>query len=127
MTPTSGQLTLSFSFSPEVEAQTQAVSARKGLIAPLTGAEIIDSEEKLDALVKELEQQSLICVDLETTGLNSLDTEIVGYAIAYDPTMVWGADKLVQNKDGQFGSESLRTVYIPVRHVELERWHAAGT
>jgi DNA polymerase-1 len=61
----------------------------------------------------------LISVDLETTGLNSLDTEIVGYALAYDPTITMDENGRLQNNGGTYGSETLKAVYIPVRHVGL--------
>ncbi|MBS1990655.1 MAG: DNA polymerase I [Cyanobacteria bacterium SZAS LIN-3] len=88
-------------------------------LKPIQSATLIDTKEKLEQLVKDLAQQSLISVDLETTGLNSLDTEIVGYAIAYDPTMIVNDEGRLENKGGSYGGESLKAVYIPVRHAGL--------
>ncbi|TWU27334.1 DNA polymerase I [Bythopirellula polymerisocia] len=46
---------------------------------------LVDSEEKLTALVTELSQQPLISVDTETTDINPRLAQVVGYALAFEP------------------------------------------
>ncbi len=46
---------------------------------------LVDSEEKLSRLVDDLNKQSLISIDTETTGVNPRTAEIVGYALAFKP------------------------------------------
>ena len=46
---------------------------------------IVDTPEKLAALVDELKQQPLISIDTETTDIDPRRAEIVGYAIAFKP------------------------------------------
>ncbi|MCC7530941.1 MAG: DNA polymerase I [Candidatus Melainabacteria bacterium] len=78
--------------------------------------QIVTTEEELDKLIEELSVQQALSVDLETKGLESLDTNIVGYALA------WGSG--IDFKDGVFSladkSESngsgVKTAYIPVGH-----------
>jgi len=113
-TGTSGGALTSVAF-----AATATLTRAEAALQPIASATLIDTKEKLDDLIKELSQQSLISVDLETTGLNSLDTEIVGYALAYDPTMVVTEDGHLKNNGGKYGNESLKAVYIPVRHAGL--------
>ncbi|MBU6455384.1 MAG: hypothetical protein KGS72_26670, partial [Cyanobacteria bacterium REEB67] len=115
-----GQLTLSFSYASDSnDSNASAAASPTAVLDPIKNAELIDSEAKLDTLIEELSKQSLISVDLETTGLNALDTEIVGYAIAYDPTMILNEKGLVENDGGTYGAETLKAVYIPVRHAGL--------
>jgi DNA polymerase I len=44
---------------------------------------LIDTPEKFRAFFKELKKQNRIAIDLETTSLNPLEAEIVGYAISW--------------------------------------------
>ncbi len=46
---------------------------------------LIDSEEKIIELVKELSQQKEICFDTETTGTDPNNVELVGLSFAYNP------------------------------------------
>jgi len=46
--------------------------------------EVIDSEEKLSRWVERLEQAELIALDTETTSLNYMDAELVGFSFAVE-------------------------------------------
>src|SRR6266487_1881870 len=46
---------------------------------------LIESEEKIIELVKELSQQKEICFDTETTGTDPNNVELVGLSFAYNP------------------------------------------
>jgi DNA polymerase I len=46
---------------------------------------VVDTREKLTALVEELKGQALISIDTETTDIDARRAEIVGYAIAFTP------------------------------------------
>ncbi|CAN5610108.1 hypothetical protein BH11CYA1_BH11CYA1_40100 [soil metagenome] len=112
-----GQLKLSFGNTVESAAPPAVPSeARAPIIAPAPELTIITSIEQLDQLIVELSSQSLISVDLETTGLDSLATDIVGYAIAWDPAISCHQGRVqVQAVEGK---PTLKAVYIPVRHVD---------
>ena len=45
--------------------------------------DIVDTPEKFAAFVGELVQQKRICIDLETTGLDAVRADIVGWAVAW--------------------------------------------
>ncbi len=81
-----------------------------GLPTPL----IVVQESELNDLVAELSRQEVISIDLETDSINSLDTEIVGWAFA------WGEG--VKNDGGTLTADAtssiknLKTAYIPVGH-----------
>jgi len=66
---------------------------------------IIDSFDKLDNLINELPYFS---IDVETTGVNSLETNLVGIAISYDKNNLERIEKKVSN---------FKTFYIPVGHI----------
>jgi hypothetical protein len=85
-------------------------------LAPLAEPMVITSEQDLDQFIAELNQQTLISVDLETTGLASLNCQIVGWAISYDPTMVLDKNQQVDATAGNYGAPTLKAAYIPVRH-----------
>jgi DNA polymerase-1 len=46
---------------------------------------LADTEEKIAALVKDLLQQTEICFDTETTGIDANDAELVGMSFSYKP------------------------------------------
>ncbi len=46
--------------------------------------ELVDSTEKIEGLVNVLSSASAICFDTETTGLNSLEAELVGIAFSIE-------------------------------------------
>lgn len=85
-------------------------------LAPLAEPWVITSEQDLDQLIAELNQQTIISVDLETTGLASLNCEIVGWAISYDPSMTMDNNQQVDASAGTYGAATLKAAYIPVRH-----------
>jgi DNA polymerase-1 len=47
--------------------------------------ELVDTPEKFDAFYRQLRKQKRFAIDLETTGLNPLEAEIVGYAVCWKP------------------------------------------
>ncbi len=47
--------------------------------------ELVDSEEKIDALIKSLQLEKEICFDTETTGLDANAAELVGLSFAVRP------------------------------------------
>lgn len=78
---------------------------------------IVRNDADLDKLVSELRKQTVLSVDLETTGLQSLCCDIVGYALAWSDS--------ARFKDGgriEFeGLAPVRTAYVPVRHKGEEQ------
>jgi DNA polymerase-1 len=50
---------------------------------------LVDTPRKFEAFLKELRQQQRIAIDLETTGLQPRECEIVGYAITWKPGEAW--------------------------------------
>jgi len=47
--------------------------------------ELVDSEEKIDALIKSLQLEKEVCFDTETTGLDANAAELVGLSFAVRP------------------------------------------
>ncbi|HXG11238.1 MAG TPA: DNA polymerase I [Gemmataceae bacterium] len=50
---------------------------------------LVDTPEKLQTFLQELRQQKRIAFDLETTGLQPLECEVVGYAFAWKAGEAW--------------------------------------
>ncbi len=73
---------------------------------------IVTTESQLEDLVKQLSKQEVISVDLETTGLASLDTQIVGYAFAWADEARMKDCCVSSSKDNW----NIQTAYVPVRH-----------
>ncbi|MFO1020880.1 MAG: DNA polymerase I [Planctomycetales bacterium] len=46
---------------------------------------VVDTPELLEDLTKKLAEQKKFCVDLETTGLDAVRADIVGWAISWEP------------------------------------------
>ncbi|MBQ9245940.1 DNA polymerase I [bacterium] len=75
---------------------------------------VIDTEEKLDKLIKELNQQTIFSIDVETTGINPLECDLVGISIAYC--------EQIQTKNNRVKIDSskndlVKSFYIPVFHL----------
>jgi DNA polymerase-1 len=66
--------------SPPLPEQSLSSATKR----PLT-FEIVDTEPKLNALVSQLEQCRRFCLDLETTSLDPVRADIVGWAISWEP------------------------------------------
>ncbi|MBS0261503.1 MAG: DNA polymerase I [Planctomycetes bacterium] len=86
--PSAGAESLANSGSPDESGSTDAsgaAAAAPPLAAekrPLT-FEIVDTPEKLAALAQELATRRKFCLDLETTSLDPLRADIVGWAISW--------------------------------------------
>jgi DNA polymerase-1 len=111
--PAMGQLKISFGQTAVETAAPVAVREPLMVIEPAPEVVIVTEKEHLAQVIAELSTQSVISVDLETMGIDNLDTDIVGYAIAWD-TKVTSENGRVNISTGD--KPSLKTVYIPVRH-----------
>ncbi|HTN03571.1 MAG TPA: DNA polymerase I [Planctomycetaceae bacterium] len=70
-------------FDDEPESEPAPQPEHPGQVAQNRRWETIDTPEKLTAFVTELSSQSRFCVDLETTGLDPLQSRIVGWAFSW--------------------------------------------
>lgn len=69
---------------------------------------IIDEENNLKDLIKILSKKQFICIDLETTSVDSNSCKIVGIALSY-----------FENEDSSLEfSEEIKNYYIPVGHLD---------
>ena len=71
----------------------------------------ITTKEELKDLIETIKGQTLIAVDTETTSVNTIEAELVGISIAYNP--LYTAKKQVKFTDG---NEKTKTFYIPLSH-----------
>lgn len=74
---------------------------------------VVDTEEKLEKLVDELNKQTIFSIDVETTGINPLECDLVGISIAYS--------EQIQSKNGRVKidltkDDLVKSYYIPVFH-----------
>lgn len=78
---------------------------------------VVTTEQELDSLVAELAQQTVIAIDLETSGLDALSTDIVGWAFGWTKGISRAEDQLISLAPN-YTEESweVKTAYIPVRH-----------
>jgi len=77
--------------------------------------QIVTTEEQLAWLVDELSKQQAFAVDLETDGIESLDTNIVGWAFAWDNGFELNDGKL-SLKERTANGKSINMAYVPVGH-----------
>ena len=83
---------------------------------------IVDTEEKLDKLVDELKNQTIFSIDVETTGINPLECDLVGISIAYSEQIKMNNNRV---KIDDNADDTVKSFYIPVFHlvgqqIELE-------
>lgn len=75
---------------------------------------IVDTQDKLDDLVIELEKQTIFSVDVETTGINPLECDLVGISIAYcEQIQVKNNRVKIDNSK----NDLVKSYYIPVFHL----------
>ena len=75
---------------------------------------VVDTEEKLDKLVEELKKQTIFSIDVETTGINPLECDLVGISIAYC-NQIQTKNKRVKIDETQ--NDLVKSFYIPVFHL----------
>jgi DNA polymerase-1 len=68
--------------SPQQGSMFDASSGE--VVAPATRYECILSEAQLDSWLKKIMQAELVCVDTETTGLDSMTAQLVGISLAIE-------------------------------------------
>lgn len=90
-----------------------AISAEPYFSGP-PHTKIIQTESELKELVDELSQCGVISIDLETDGINSLDTNLVGWALAWGPGYKLTEDRRIELVPEK--SKEIKTAYIPVMH-----------
>ncbi len=75
---------------------------------------IVDTEEKLEKLVSELNNQTIFSIDVETTGINPLECDLVGISIAYSAQIQTKNNRV---KIDSSKSDLVKSFYIPVFHL----------
>ena len=75
---------------------------------------IVDTEEKLEKLVSELNNQTIFSIDVETTGINPLECDLVGISIAYSEQIQTKNNRV---KIDNSKSDLVKSFYIPVFHL----------
>lgn len=75
---------------------------------------IVDTQDKLDDLVIELEKQTIFSVDVETTGINPLECDLVGISIAYCEQIQAKNNRV---KIDNSKNDLVKSYYIPVFHL----------
>ncbi len=75
---------------------------------------IIDTEEKLDNLIKELNNQTIFSIDVETTGINPLECGLVGISLAYSNQILTANNRVKINENAD---DKVKSYYIPILHT----------
>ena len=82
---TSPTLTLPREQNQETPQQSSMFDASSGaVVAPATRYECILTETQFDIWLQKIMQAELVCIDTETTGLNSLTAQLVGISFAIE-------------------------------------------
>jgi DNA polymerase-1 len=79
---------------------------------------LADAEEKIVALVKDLLQQTEICFDTETTGIDANDAELVGLSFSYKPFEAYYIPCLPD----QTATKKILEQFAPVFNAEKITW-----
>ena len=74
---------------------------------------IVNTEEKLNTLIKELSSQTLFSIDVETTGINPIECDLVGISIAYSEQIQTKNNRIKIDKTK---NDLVKSYYIPVFH-----------
>lgn len=102
---TGSQLQLGFNFASQLNtSSTKEYKIEK---------EIIDTEEKLEKLIKNLEKQSVFSVDTETSSLDPLEADLVGISLAYNEQITSKNNRI---KVDESKENITKCAYIPIFH-----------
>ncbi|MFA6262442.1 MAG: DNA polymerase I [Bacteroidia bacterium] len=110
-----GSAASSSTFTDAVVVETPATPGRTIENTPHTYF-LADTDEKIKELCALLNQQSEVCFDTETTGLDELTAELVGLSFAWNPGEAWyvpcpaeraGADHILNLLKPFFENESI--------------------
>ncbi len=74
---------------------------------------IVDTVDKLNSFIDELKKQSVFSIDVETTGLNSLECDLVGISVAYSEQIQMKNNRI---KIDETKDDLIKSYYIPVFH-----------
>tara|TARA_A100001015_G_scaffold52034_1_gene57140 strand:+ start:165 stop:2879 length:2715 start_codon:yes stop_codon:yes gene_type:complete len=73
--------------------------------------ELVDTKKKLDSLIQKLEDQSLFSFDIETSELDPIEADIVGFSISYKNNSGYYIPIIFPEKDNTSNYE-LNLVYV---------------
>ncbi len=108
-------------FVDEVQTLAPDAPADPPPVAQAREWQLVDTPEKFNPFLTELQKQKQFCVDLETTGLDAVRADIVGWAISWDG--VQGYYLPVQAPSGQatLDSEAVVKALKPIlENPEIE-------
>jgi len=70
------------------------------------GYELVDTPEKFAAFLADLRKQKRFVFDLETTGLDPLQSDVVGYAFAWEPGRAYYLPVRAPKEDGKLDPDA---------------------
>lgn len=89
-----------------LENENHTYPTLEDLKEPKLAINIVDTEAELKKLINELKNKKYICIDLETTSVDSNNCDIVGISISFFET----EKTIIEN------SEKIKAFYIPIGH-----------
>ncbi len=90
---------------------------------------IVDDDSKLSNMINELKNSKLISLDLETTSVNPIEADIVGFSFSINKNSGWYIPILFPNKKKNIfnGEDDLKTVLLQLKEIlENEKIHKCG-
>ena len=90
---------------------------------------IVDDDLKLRNMINELKNSKLISLDLETTSVNPIEADIVGFSFSINKNSGWYIPILFSNKKKNIfnGEDDLKTVLLQLKEIlENEKIHKCG-
>ena len=90
---------------------------------------IVDDDSKLRNMINELKNSKLISLDLETTSVNPIEADIVGFSFSINKNSGWYIPILFPNKKKNIfnGEDDLKTVLLQLKEIlENEKIHKCG-
>ena len=90
---------------------------------------IVDDDSKLRNMINELKNSKLISLDLETTSVNPIEADIVGFSFSISKNSGWYIPILFPNKKKNIfnGEDDLKSVLLQLKEIlENEKIHKCG-
>ncbi|MCA9814165.1 MAG: DNA polymerase I [Cyanobacteria bacterium HKST-UBA01] len=97
-----------------ISVESEVAAPAEPFFASAPETKIIQTEEELKELITELSNSGVLSIDLETDGINSLDTNIVGWAFAWGEGYKLDENNRIEIAPGK--EKEIKTAYVPVMH-----------
>jgi DNA polymerase-1 len=108
-------------FLSEPEAKSATLTEKEAEVESISTSgisfECVTNVSQLEQLTKTLASQTLICIDIETTGDREIELDALGYSFAWHDSLKISRDKKLES--ASHSPAAIHIAYVPISNVSL--------